>query len=751
MDLRIASLGRFFFSHYFFGGVRQGVGMMLPVIILGGIFGEYTIGLIATFGAQCLAIIDQPGGPRRHRMYEMLGGAALGTLTVLITGLASTSPPLTWVLVIVQVFVFSMFTVFGKRGSLIGFAGLLLMTLTMHSPLTPQQAVVHAACTLGGSLFYLAFSRLFSRLLWLREERQTLALALFSTAEYVAARAAFYDETVDLDEAYRTLIARQSSMTDKQQGARDLVLRVLPRGKGLGDRQRVMIWNMFVDMLGLVDTLVATHTDYPALRRSLKGNDMLVFMRDALLKMSQELNRIAVALSMGRPVEHRSSTKAELRAIEYEIEQLKQRGLGEREPETLALIVQVMRRMRNASRVVERLAEHTKASPDAVPTDTLRIDKSLTRFLSRQQVHFGLITSNLRMDSPHFRYALRVTFASALIMTLTNRWITPEYSAHNYWIMLTLIIIMKPGFALTRQRNVWRLMGTLIGCLLALALFEVTDRNDILFAVLVGACIMGNSLLVINYMGSAVFNTLFVVLVFHFVSPGTVSMAVVGERALDTVIGSVLAFLCSYLFPWWEYRSITPLAEAASTANREYLQAGMRYVEAMQRQVGEPATANAPVDESASSAFEADISWRLARKNVHIAFSNFAESFYRMMGEPRSHQMNVPEINNLLIQNHVLASQTTATVPLLAALKSTPPNMRRALDETVQMLDLKNPAPVETVPPAAIENEGDLATVSYPLKQLVKAAQMVRHEMAGLTEQTVPMPKAIAMASPQAS
>ena len=49
-------------------------------------------GLVATFGAQCLAIIDQPGGPQRHRTNEMLGGALLGTLTVIITGLASTHP-----------------------------------------------------------------------------------------------------------------------------------------------------------------------------------------------------------------------------------------------------------------------------------------------------------------------------------------------------------------------------------------------------------------------------------------------------------------------------------------------------------------------------------------------------------------------------------------------------------------------------------------------------------------------------------
>ena len=144
-----------------------------------------------------------------------------------------------------------------------------------------------------------------------------------------------------------------------------MVLRALPRGKGLGDRQRVMIWNMFVDMLQLLDTLVATHTDYAALRRALAGNDCLIFMRDALVKMSLELNRIALDVSRGRKVQYRSSAKAELRAIEYEIEQLKQQGFGEREPEMLALIIQVLRRLRNSTRIVDRLADHTAASPDA--------------------------------------------------------------------------------------------------------------------------------------------------------------------------------------------------------------------------------------------------------------------------------------------------------------------------------------------------------------------------------------------------
>ncbi|WP_201524956.1 FUSC family protein, partial [Bordetella pseudohinzii] len=416
-------------------------------------------------------------------------------------------------------------------------------------------------------------------LFWLREERQALSVALFATADYMASRASFYDENADLEESYRTLMQRQSAMTDNHQAARDLVLRALPQGKGYRENDRIMLWNMFVDMLQLLDTLVATHTDYASLRRALTGNDALVFMRDALVKMSLELNRIALDLSRGRPTQYRSSAKAELRAIEYEIEQLKQQGLGEREPEILALLIQVLRRLRNAARIVDRLADHTRHHPDAVPTSTLRIDKSLTRFMSRQEVRVGMITSNLRLDSPHCRYALRVTLAAAIALGLIGSWVPLNMAAHSYWVLLTIVIIMKPGFALTRQRNGWRLMGTLIGCILALALFMTTDKPAVLFAVLLGACIMGNSLVQLNYMGSAIFNTLFVVLVFHFVAPGSVSLEVIGERAIDTVLGCVLALLCSYVLPWWEARYMKPLARAASRANLEYLRAGLNYID----------------------------------------------------------------------------------------------------------------------------------------------------------------------------
>lgn len=741
MELRLSHLHRFVYSHFFFGGVRQAVGMLAPVMVLGGLFDQMAIGLIATFGALCVAIIDQPG-PHWHRANEMLGGSILGTATVAITGLASSHPMLIWAAVVAQCFAFSMLSVFGRKGGQISFACLLLMSLTMHSPLSPGQVLLHATATLGGGLFYLLFSTVASRLFGLREEQQALSVALFATGEYMAARSAFYDVNNDLDDCYRNMILRQATMTEQHQAARDMVLRALPRGGGAGDRRRVMLWNLFSDMIALLDTMIATHTDYALLRRALGDADVLLFGRDALRKMSLDLDHIALAVSRNRPAVHRNSVKAELRAIEYELEQLRQQDFPASNPEVYAVLVQVLRRLRNAARVVDRLYEHTRGAADAVPVGSLRLDKSLTRFLSRQQFRVGMLTSNLRLDSPHCRYALRVTLAAALAMTLTA--FVPQLQPHGYWIVLTVVIIMKPGFAVTRQRNGWRLLGTLIGCGLALAAFHATDKPSVLFAIMLVACVLGNSLVLVNYMASGVFNTLFVLLAFHFISPGT--LAVVGERALDTAVGCALALACSYFLPWWEHRYMGPLSRAALSANREYLRSGLRYVGQMQaRHARQDASVTAAPAESGSSEVapnpaelqEANLSWQLSRKNVHVAFANMAEAFYRMMNEPRSRQQNVPEVNNLMIQNHILASQIAAAMPMLADLPATPPGMAQMLAQIQAVLDGEQPA--DSLANITIETDGDLAALAYPLRQMQKAAQMLVKELGGLADPAGPV------------
>ncbi|MFA5520917.1 MAG: FUSC family membrane protein [Castellaniella sp.] len=749
MEISTHTLLRFIYSHYFFSGLRQALGVLSPALILGGLLHWYDIGVVASIGAACVAILDQPGGPRRYGRTGMLLAIALGSLTAALTGLATGHMLGLWLLVPALAFFFSMFTVFGKQGGLLGFACLLLMTLTMRTPMDGHAVLAHTAWTFLGGLYYFSFSTLIHRLSWHRAGLQALSVAMFATADYIRVRSQFYDMAIPLDESYRRLIARQASMTESQQAARDVLLRDMPHGRRPGDHLRIATLNAFTDMVALVDNMIATQTDYATLRERLPDSDVLIFSRDALHKMSINLERIALDLARNRPTERRESVKAELWAIEYELEKYRRDSLNAREPEVYALLVQILRRLRNAARIIQRLAGHVRPETDVRLLDQ-RLKKSFARFLSRQDIRLSLLTSNLRMDSPHFRYALRVTAACFIAMSFSAlldhgarlHALLPGFTSHHYWIILTLLVIMKPGYALTRQRNTRRLAGTLIGCILALVLFKATDNVEVYLALMVAASIMGYSLIQLSYLMSAIFNTVFVLLVFHFLSGA--GMATVGERLFDTIIASGIAFACSTLLPWWEHNFMASLAKAAWRANRNFLAAGLNYAHLTRAQrMADAETPDEARDTLVREQAEAETAWRLTHQQAYTAFSNFAAAFYRMMDEPERQQVNVAEFNRLLLQYHILASQIAAAVPVLADLDEVPPGIQASLDAVTRFL-----ADQPAEPPAGIETEGELATLAYPIRQMVKASRLIREEMHRLTPDTLPPPPEAAVLNP---
>jgi uncharacterized membrane protein YccC len=625
---------------------------------------------------------------------------------------------LIWFAVIGQCFFFSMLSVYGKKGGQIGFACLLLMTVTMHAPLSTDAVWLHSLTSFGGGLFYALFSYLISRIMIMREKEQALSVALFSTADYIAHRANMYNLDGNLDTSYQALIACQSDMTEKHQAARDMVLRGLSTEASRKDPRRIMLWNLFIEMIGILDTLVATRTDYVLLRSALEKSDALVFMRDALYKMSEDIERVALAVSRNRAVTRRSSVKAELRALEYEVQLMQQSGLNTSEPDVYRLCVEILRRLRLSANMIDRMAEFSHCDKDTQAIKSVDMTNSLTQFLSRDQFRVGMITSNLRLDSPFCRYALRVTLAVGIAMTLST--LIPVLARQGYWILLTVLIIMKPGFALTRQRNGWRLFGTLLGCGVAFGILASIHEQGLLLAIMVLVTIIGASMIQINYMAASTFNTTAVLLAFHFIDPG--SSTVIEDRAIDTLVGSIVCFACSYFLPWWESQFMPSLARAAIAANRAYLQSGLQYLDtrnAVGRDLQNPLTQ------------QADLSWRLARKNVHVAFSNFAGAFYRMMLEPQSRQKHVAEFNNLLVQSHMLASQIAAVMNILIAMPDAPQAIIKHLKSLLSDMGLpESSEPARARPPLPqVVLENQYPELTYPMKQLQRSVHHVQQEL----------------------
>jgi uncharacterized membrane protein YccC len=263
-----------------------------------------------------------------------------------------------------------------------------------------------------------------------------------------------------------------------------------------------------------------------------------------------------------------------------------------------------------------------------------------------------------------------------------------------YWIVMTTLIIMKPGYSLTKQRNTQRIVGTAIGCAASLALIWFVKSPVVLLVFMFASMVMSYSLLLFNYTASVVFTSSYVLLLFHLLAPG--GMRIIGERAIDTVIGCALAIAASHLFPYWEYRLMGKLVTEMLAATRQYLESAWWWRSAPSAganpdgATGATAAIGAPVQ--AGNPDDRDFRYRLARKNVHIAFANLAQAFRRMMLEPKAQQRFVAELNDLLVQSHVLAAHITAAAPLLRGVSQREPDgapaLQRALSTVRENLTL---------------------------------------------------------------
>lgn len=632
---------KFLYSHYFFSGTRQAVGVILPALVLFWGLDKHLLGIEVASGALCASVVDI-NGPLRHKHSELLSCTLLGSLTVLITGLGTAALPWQlWLTALVLTFALSMLVVYGFRASLISFACLMMMVLNVEADLTRHQAVLDAGAVLAGGLWYTYFSLVVCRLWWFRIEQQTLAECFFVTAQYLETKAAFYDTDTDLDDCYRKLIAAQVNVVEKQQAAREIILRNLPRLRtGTLEPRRTMLFNLFINIVDLHETVVSVHTDYPMLRREFEKDDVLVFFRDMIRKIATEVDAIGYGIASNEPSRARRSWRAEFRAIEYEIELMRKRQLPQTAPEAYQALTSTFRRVWSSTRIVERMHRNTNWETAGQATE-MQIDQALVRFTSRQSFAPKLLWKNLTFASPSFRHALRVTIAITVGMLICENWSVLSGQAHSYWVLLTIIVILKPGFSLTKQKNAQRLTGTLLGCVSVLVILSFVHKAWILLALMFFCMVMGNALSLFNYGLSVVFMSSYVLLLFHFLLPG--SLSVIGERAIDTLIGSGVALICSYLFPYWEYRLMGPLIRNAVQSTRAYLESC-----------------------TGRDGKRDDLAYRLARKDMHIAFGNFGAAFKRMMLEPKSKQVSVGELNDLLVQNHVMASYITGMSDVLA-------------------------------------------------------------------------------------
>lgn len=622
MRNRTRSLQRFFFGHYFSDGIRITLGVLLPSLIFAQA-NQFEIGITISLGALSVSVADNPG-PLVHKRNGMLLCNLFIFLIALLMGFLNGHPVLVGIAITLLSFFFSMFNVYGNRATSIGTAVLVVMVLTMDKKLPPLEVLKNAGLILGGGIWYMLLSLSSFQILPYRPAQQTLGDCIIQVARFMRIKARFYREQTHFDEAYRQLVDQQVIVNQEQDNVREMLFKSRLMVKESTRMGRILVLT-FVDVVDLFEQIMATHYDYVSIHARFKDTGILPKLEKAILNLADELDNIGLAILSNSRFSSRFNGQEMLEQLKMAVDEIGNSNSAESNIVLRKILVNV----RNINQRITAIQSYF---------DTKNLEKGpldeqleLTRFISHQDYDWRIFRNNLNWQSATFKHALRVALV-ALVGFLVSKMFT--YGQHSYWILLTILVVLKPGFSLSKERSYQRLIGTVAGGAIGLLVLYFIKDTTALFILLLIFMIGTYSFQRINYITSVVFMTPYILILFNFLGAG--STHIVQARILDTLIGSGIAFLAIYtIFPNWE-------SEQVKQNMAEVLKANSRYLFVL-----------------AELLTGKQVTWadyRVARKDVYVSSANLAAAFQRMLSEPKRKQKETKEVQKFVVLNHILSS-----------------------------------------------------------------------------------------------
>jgi len=613
----------FIFSQYFSEGLRITFGVLLPSLVFFQL-DQLSIGLTISLGAVCVSIADNQG-PINHKRNGMLYCSIFVFLTTLLTGLINKYPTLVGLEILILCFFYSMFSVYGNRASSIGTAALLVMILSIDHDVTASKgALGHALYILIGGIWYMLLSLSLSQIRPYRLAQQAMGECIRVVAEYVKLKANFYDDETDFDENYKKLISQQVIVHEQQDSLRELLFktRVMVKESTFAGRLLILV---FVDIVDLFEQTMATHYDYQTLHRTFGKSQSLKEFKHIIIKLSEELENLSYYIISNEIPQRLYDFKYELERLKMCIDKVEESGIN------AFVLKKILINVRNMVSRVDKI--YTYFNQKQISGQEVKNEVDLSKFVSHQNFDFKILKENLSPKSSIFRHSIRVALM-CLIGFLVSKLFPVGH--HSYWILLTILVLLKPAYSLTKQRNIERLIGTILGGVAgALILIFIKDQTA-LFIFLLIFMVASYSFQRLNYIVSVLFMTPYILILFSFLGENNLNIA--QERIIDTFIGSFIALSASYLvLPNWESYQFKDFMREVLIANYQYLQKVASIL------------AGNNLDITA---------YKLARKNVYVSSANLGSAFQRMLSEPKSKQKNSKELHKFVVLNHMLSSYT---------------------------------------------------------------------------------------------
>ena len=623
-------------------GIRITAGIIAPSLIMNA-FGMLPTGLIMSFGALCVSVADTPGAAR-HRINGMLATSLLVAVLSIITHYVAVQPVLLGVMLTLAGFVFSMFTVYGVRSAAVGIAALLMIVLSLQSPPHGKDIWIHAGYTLAGGSWYMLYSLVLYRLRPYKFIQQVLGDYVQDVAMYLRSRGALYAGNPDYDKINERLMQQQISAETHQNLLGDLLFNTRRIIKESTHTGRVLI-KIYMDVAELFESVMTTYQDYQILHQQFDDTGILEDYRRIILSLSDELEEIGIAIKSGIDSQPLAATATLIEKAKGHFEQLRQSHMKDDKVEDFVSLGRILRNLQDMNERLNSLHRYTTYEVDLKKGESNA--KIYEGFVERVSLRPSLFINNLNFNSNIFRHALRMALA-LLVGYIVSLFFKVD---RGYWILLTIVVILKPAYSLSKKRNYDRLIGTASGIVIGMLILFVLKNDNVLLGLMLFFMAGSYTFMRTNYFMSVLLMTPYLLIFFHLLYPYDLRELMI-DRLVDTSIGSVIAFIASlFLVPAWESAAIRTQMVKMIEANDKYysLVAGSF---------------------CSSGPFNAD-QIKIARKETMVALANLSDAFTRMLSEPKRFRQGIKNIHRFVVLNHNLTAHL-ATLSYFLQAKQNP-------------------------------------------------------------------------------
>ncbi|WP_405198762.1 FUSC family membrane protein [Christiangramia sp. LLG6405-1] len=599
------------------------IAIVIPIAVFSNL-GLLEIGVSMAMGS-LLSSPSDVAGSFKHKVMGIMAAAFLGAISFCIAGYASQFSWAVAPMLLVMMFGIAYLSVYGFRASLVTFAGLLAVVLSFANISSEIEIWQKSILIFGGGVFYMLISIAWYLLKPERASEQQIAETMELTADYLRLRIRMLDPESDLETIQKELFQKQTELNEHHESLRELLITFrMSSGSSGYSRKRLLI---FIDLVDMLELAMANPIDYPQMRKVLDSDfiELKVF-KEFSLKMAEQLDRIALSV-------HKNSTMPVNRLSE-ELKKVEKSLLKYRDTINISEKRESMLVLRNfydyQTRQSQKINNIDRVLRNLEGKKRIFKDKDVQQFLTQQEYSFKTLRTNFQFNSSIFRHALRLA-----IVVLVGYLLGSYFSVQNaYWILLTIVVIMRPNYGLTKQRTRKRIIGTLIGGAMAIGIVFIT-QNTTVYAILgILSLTLAFSLIQRNYTTAAMFITLSIIFIYALLQPEVLN--VIQFRILDTVIGAGLAGLGNFiLWPKWELKELNNVIANSINSNIGYLE---------------------EIDDYYHKKENLPISYRLARKKAFLDMGELSGAFQRMTQEPKSQQKQLSLIYEIVGLNHTFLS-----------------------------------------------------------------------------------------------